>query len=166
MEYSKSSEKKSTIELFSKRPNLYIFIGVLFISISYIYGLSNPNYLFFSLLTSAGLIFFSTPFFLTLLLFTLGLFLVYVNIDNQLRGLIQICSGLFVLTLMLFISIPYFQYFYYYFFYTIPIDLSIICGALTMKYDSVYSYLGFFSTIYLFSELNFWIITLNSILPL
>lgn len=34
-----------------------------------------------------------------------------------------------------------------------------------MNYDSVYSYLGFFSTIYLVSELNFWLKTLVSLLP-
>jgi hypothetical protein len=160
-------EKKSLFpQLFSKRPNTYRFIGVLFILISYIYGLSNPNNLFFNLLSTAHYIFYYPTFFLSLLLFTFGLFLVYANIDNELRGLIQICCGVLVLTLMLFMSIPYFQYFYYYFFFIIPIDLSIICGALTMKYGSVYSYLGFFSTIYLVSELNFWIIALNSILPL
>jgi hypothetical protein len=162
-----SSEKKSMFpQLFFKSPNLYRFIGVLFIAISYIYGLSNPNYLFFNLLTTAGHIFSYTPFFLTLLLFTLGLFLVYVNIDNQLRGLIQICSGAFVITLLFFISFQYVQYFYRFFLYIIPIVLSIICGVLTMNYGSIYSYLGFFSTIYLVSELNFWLKTLVRILPL
>ena len=155
-------EKKSIFpQMFSKRPNLYKIIGTSLILITYIFGLWYPSSIIYLSSLFNPYFFFFPPYILMLLPYAICVFLVYVNIDYQSRGLIQICFGIFYISTIFTLE---YRYFYYYSFqfilFNMPTFLAILCGVLTLKYNPIYSFFGFFSTLYLVSQVNVLLVAL------
>ncbi len=163
---AKPLRKSSLIGALKRFPMISIALGILIMGLSYLFAFWDLDSIFIGFdpyFFSSGILFHKLPH---LLVFSIGFFLVYLNLSNKSRGILQFSIGLFVLTYLLVISywvaplgeLTLLRFFYRIGYLIPPGTILIIFGVLTLKYNSYFQAIGFFFSIHLITQSSFWII--------